>query len=401
MNILFIHQNFPGQFKHLAAHLAKNKQNRVIALRCNKGSYIENVETYEYPILSDASVSINPLLGDIESKVRRAESLVDKAKQCDSLGFRPDVVIIHPSWGEGLFLRDLWPKVKIIAYLEYYYRYEGQDVNFDPEFPSANKNDRYRLRLKNFTNLYSLDEADLFITPTKWQLKQFPKWTQKKINVIHDGIDTESCCANSDASITLTKANKVLTKKDKVITYVSRGLEPIRGFHIFMRSLPLILQECPDVHVLIVGGDVPAYGVQSEQYSSFKEQLLNELNEKLDPKQVHFLGRLSYKNYQNLLQISSAHIYLTYPFITSWSLLEAMSIECPIVASNTGPVTEFIQHNKNGLLVDFFNHEQLSEAVIKLLNNLALGTKLGKQARKMILDKYNLKLCLSKQLKLI
>ena len=399
MNILFIHQNFPGQFKHLAKNLATNKKNKVIALRIHKNTLIEGVEIYEYLVISPESIQIHPLIKDFETKVRRAESVAKKAKALRSAGFIPDIIIAHSGWGETFFLRDIWPKTKIIAYLEYYYRFEGQDVNFDPEFPVTGDNDRYRIRLKNQAVLQTLDEADGFITPTKWQYKQFPKWSQKRINVIHDGIDMEQCTPNPLASVTLEKKDITLTADDKVVTYVSRGLEPLRGFHQFMRVLPNIIQQHPDVHILIVGSDIPAY--ETKKFVTYKEQLLDQFSDQLNPKQVHFLGKVSYVDYQQILQISSAHIYLTYPFIVSWSLLEAMAIQCPIVASKTGPVTEYIQHNRNGLLVDFFDQQQLSQAVNQLLSDPALGKRLGKQARHTIQTQCSLTSCLKKQLNLI
>jgi glycosyltransferase involved in cell wall biosynthesis len=399
MNILFIHQNFPGQFKHLAKNLAENKGNRVIALRIHQNTQIEGVEIYHYPIINAESPKTHPLVKDFETKVRRAESVAAKAKALRLSGFNPDIIIAHSGWGETFFLRDIWPNSKIIAYLEYYYRFEGQDVNFDPEFQVTNDHDRYRIRLKNQAVLHSLDEADAFITPTKWQYKQFPKWSQKRINIIHDGIDMAWCKANATAQVTLKKFGITLTANDEVITYVSRGLEPLRGFHQFMRIMPCLVERHPKIHILIIGHDIPAY--ETQKFVTYKEQLLHQLSDQLNPQQVHFLGKVPYTDYRQILQISSVHIYLTYPFIISWSLLEAMAIQCPIVASKTGPVTEYIQHNKNGLLVDFFDSEALSEAISQLLLDSALRKRLGIQARKTIAIQCNLTHCLKKQRGLI
>ncbi|MCK5898952.1 MAG: glycosyltransferase [Methylococcales bacterium] len=398
MNILFIHQNFPAQFKHLAKKLADNKQNKVIALRIHKNTLIEGVDIYEYPILSAESNNIHPLVKDFETKVRRAESVAAFCKSLREVGFTPDIVIAHVGWGESFFIRDIWSKTKILAYLEYYYRFEGQDVNFDPEF-SVDSDQRYRIRLKNQATLQALDEADAFITPTKWQHKQFPKWSHKRIKIIHDGIDMAVCCPNENASVRLEKAGITLTKSDKVITYVSRGLEPLRGFHQFMRSLPSVMKAHPDVIILVVGNDTPAY--ETKKFETYKEQLLNELSGQLDSNQLYFLGKVPYASYLQILQISSVHIYLTYPFITSWSLLEAMAIECAVVGSKTAPVTEYIQHNKNGLLVDFFDSQQLVQAVSSLLNDTTFAQRLGKQARQTIQTRCDLPQCLNTQLKLI
>ncbi|MCK5729001.1 MAG: glycosyltransferase [Methylococcales bacterium] len=398
MNILFIHQNFPGQFKHLAKKLAEKKQNKVIALRVHKNTGIENVDIYEYPILTPESQNIHPLVKDFETKVRRAESVVKFCNALKEAGFTPDIVIAHAGWGESFFIRDIWAKTKILAYLEYYYRFEGQDVNFDPEF-SVDSDQRYRIRLKNHATLQALDEADAFITPTKWQHKQFPKWAHKRIKIIHDGIDLTICCPNENAVVRLEKADITLTKADKVITYVSRGLEPLRGFHQFMRSLPSVMKAHPDVIILVVGNDTPAY--ESQKGDTYKAQLLAELSGQLHANQLYFLGKVSYENYLQILQISSVHIYLTYPFIASWSLLEAMAMECAVVGSKTAPVTEYIQPHKNGLLVDFFNPQQLAESISLLLNDRVLAQRLGQQARKTIQVRCELTQCLGKQLKLI
>lgn len=399
MNVLFIHQNFPGQFKHLAKKLAENKKNRVVALRIHQNTAIAGVEIYQYPIISAESPHIHPLIKDFETKVRRAESVAKKSKALRSSGFNPDIIIAHSGWGETFFLRDIWPKTKIIAYLEYYYRFEGQDVNFDPEFPRTDEHDRYRIRLKNQAVLQALDEADGLITPTKWQYKQFPKWSQKRIKIIHDGIDMKHCVPDTSAKVILGKTGVTLSANDQVITYVSRGLEPLRGFHQFMRMLPNLVKQYPAAHILIVGNDIPAY--EPQKFVTYKEQLLNQFSKQLNPQQIHFLGKVSYADYRQILQISSAHIYLTYPFIVSWSLLEAMAIQCPIIASKTGPVTEYIQHNKNGLLVDFFNPQQLNQAIDQLLSDAALGKRLGVYARQTIQTQCNLKSCLEKQLELI
>jgi glycosyltransferase involved in cell wall biosynthesis len=398
MNILFIHQNFPGQFKHLAKKLAEKKQNKVIALRVQKNILLENIITYEYPILRSESPQTHPLVKDFETKVRRAESVAKFCKALQKSGFTPDIVIAHASWGETFFIRDIWANTKILAYLEYYYRFEGQDVNFDPEFP-VNEDQRYRIRLKNQAILQALDEADAFITPTKWQHKQFPKSSQKRIQVIHEGIDMEVCAPHESASIHLENAGITLTKADKVVTYVSRGLEPLRGFHQFMRSLPYLMKAHPNAYILVVGNDEPAY--ENQKFETYKEQLLNELSGELCPNKLYFLGKVAYEIYVQILQISSAHIYLTYPFITSWSFLEAMAIECPIVGSKTGPVTEYIHHNKNGLLVDFFDPEQLAQSVSLLLSDPVLAQRLGKNARKTIQRQSALNSCLNQQLTLI
>ncbi|MBF0243385.1 MAG: glycosyltransferase, partial [Desulfamplus sp.] len=235
--------------------------------------------------------------------------------------------------------------------------------------------------------------------PTHWQASTFPEPFFSKITVVHDGIDTDFVAPNPSVSLTLNNS-LTLTKKDEIITFVNRNLEPYRGYHIFMRSLPKILKRRKNARVLIVGGNEVSYGAKAPKGETWKDIFLNEVKDKIDLNRVHFLGNIPYSYFIPLLQISTLHIYLTYPFVLSWSLLEAMSAGCAIVASNTKPLHEAIVHNKTGRLIDFFDVKGLEDSVCDLLDNPNERKRLGDSARKFAKDNYDLKrVCLPKQLK--
>lgn len=252
-----------------------------------------------------------------------------------------------------------------------------------------------RLRLKNANFDLHLLQADAGISPTHYQRSTFPKYFQDKISVIHDGIDTKRIKPNPQVTMRLNGMD--LTKNDEIITFVNRNLEPMRGYHIFMRALPKILKDNPKARVIIVGGDDVSYGSKPPAGTTWKQLFLNEVCGQLDLSRVHFVGKLPYPDFIQLLQLSTVHVYLTYPFVLSWSLLEAMSAGCAIVASDTAPVREVIKHYETGLLADFFDVKALTERVGNLLKNPLKRQRLGDLARQLILQQYYIeKVCLPK-----
>ncbi len=412
MNILFVHQNFPGQFKNLAPALAA-RGHKVFAMRMMKWDVEEwnGVRIYSYMPARGSTPNIHPWIVDFETKIIRAEACFREALRLKENGFIPDVIIAHPGWGESLFLKEVWPKAKLGIYCEFYYQAEGADVGFDPEFPPSDPlSEPLRIKLKNLNNLLHFEIADAGISPTEWQKSTYPQPFRDKITVIHDGIDTELASPNDQVAIKLLDSSGrslLLSKKDKVITFVNRNLEPYRGYHIFMRALPRILQQDKEVHILIVGGDGVSYGAlpDPQKYGSrkWKEIFLEEIRFKItedDLRRIHFLGHIPYKQFLAALQVSTVHVYLTYPFVLSWSLLEAMSVGCAIVASNTAPVKEVIEDGHTGILVDFFDISGLSERVCSLLNDPERRKFLGENARKFAVKNYDLKtVCLPRQIR--
>ena len=402
MNVLFIHQNFPGQFKFLAPALAQ-RGHSVVAMTMQRTEVKtwQGVTLVPYTASRSTTPNVHPWVSDFETKTIRGEACFRAALRLKAQGFVPDVIIAHHGWGESLFLKEVWPDSKLGIYCEFFYHPHGADVGFDPEFPAKDAGDVCRLRLKNLNNLLHFEVADAGISPTQWQASTFPPAFRNKITVVHDGIDTQALAPNPAASLTLN-GHLTLTRNDEVITFVNRNLEPYRGYHVFMRALPEILRQRPQARVLIVGGDDVSYGARPDGNRKWKEVFAAEVRPQIpdaDWARVHFLGNIAYEHFIPLLQLSTVHVYLTYPFVLSWSLLEAMSVGCAIVGSDTQPLHEAIQHDVTGRLVNFFDATALANEVCALLADSASRQRLGAHARSFAQTHYDLHTaCLPRQL---
>lgn len=370
MKVLFIHQNFPGQFANLAADLARDRRNSVVALTIDERPAPAGVQVRPYKLLRAPVQDTHPLLREQESKVLRAEACAAAAMQLRRDGFVPDVIVAHPGWGEALFIKDVFPEARLVVYCEYYYALEGQDVGFDPEVPPLTFFQKCLLRLKNTTSLLSMEIADAGISPTQWQKSTFPAWAQEKISVIHDGIDLKRLRRQADTRLVMSAADGrrlTIGADDKVITYVARNLEPIRGFQIFMRTLPRVLSKHPDAQALVIGGDDVGYGHPAPGGLTWRQHLLSEVGDALDRSRVHFLGKVPYDTYIDVLNVSRAHAYWTAPFVLSWSFLEASMAGVPVVASDTAPVREFADRLGTSL-AGFFNASAFADRIDEMLS---------------------------------
>lgn len=396
MRILFVHQNFPGQFPHLAPALAA-RGHEVVALRMTKSPERvrwRGVDVHGYRPEVNSTRGVHPWVADIETKIIRGEACWRKARQLDGEGFVPDVIYAHPGWGEPLFLKQIWPLAKLMLYGEFFYAPDGADMGFDPEFArDDDQEQRCRLQMKNLNHLAQLGQADLLVSPTHWQASRFPSPWREQISVVHDGIDTDALRPDPSVKVRLADGAE-FSRSDEVITFVARHLEPYRGFHVFMRALPALLKARPNAHVLIVGEDGVSYGEAPKTHRHWREFMLAEMGSKIaseDERRVHFVGRLKRDAFTSVLQLSSVHVYLTYPFVLSWSLLEAMSIGCAIVASNTAPVREAIDDGEQGVLVDFFDVKALVVAIEHLLTDAELRQQLGSRASRRVRERYDLR----------
>lgn len=380
MKFLFIHQNFPGQYVHLVRHLAAQPAHQVYFITQPNCVAMTGVRKLTYPKDERSGVNCHAYSVEFDRAIYAASQVADLCRELRDRGFQPDLVIGHSGWGETLFVKDIFPNVPLLANFEFYYHYRGVDVGFDPEFASIFQ-DPSRLRARNATNLLAFEGCDWGHSATQWQRNLYPSAMRARITAIHEGIDTNVVRPNADATFRIPGSPRTFTQRDEVVTYVARNLEPYRGFHVFMRSLPEILRRRKRAQVVIAGGNGVSYGMPPPPRSSFRETMLHELSTKLDLSRVHFVGRLDYHDYLSLLQVSSAHVYLTYPFVLSWSFIEAMASGCLIVGSRTAPVLEVLRDGVNGLSVDFFSHKDLADRIIDVLEHLTDTQPLRKAAR--------------------
>jgi glycosyltransferase involved in cell wall biosynthesis len=388
MNVLFVHNNFPAQFQHLARFLAQQSGVEVAAIGGQTSRSTKGVRLFKYALSSVDVSSSHPFARRFDLECHRAEQILYALTNLKLSGFVPDVIVAHPGWGETLPIRSIFPKARLIIYCEFFYGSEDRDVGFDPEFPAIGMDGHVGLHLKNAATLLALSECDAGIAPTHWQRATFPKLFREKIAVLHEGIDTATAKPAPRASYCLP-SGELLTAKNEVVTFVARNLEPLRGYHVFMRALPRIMAERPNARILLIGGNGTSYGARPPAGTTWQTQFLDEVAGRIDRKRVFFLGHLAYEDYLRALQISSAHIYFSYPFVLSWSLLEAMSAGCVVIGSDTAPVREIL-NDQNGIRVPFFDVDQLAHRVVEALADHNKFLKIRAAARQTILDRYDL-----------
>ena len=392
MRILFVHQNFPGQFMHVAPAL-RQRGHEVLALTAKTNQRPSPVPVVRYAFEPPTIDSKTPRLATTFAEhAARAEVVAHAASELQSKqNFNPDVVFGHIGWGEAMFLREVWPEARHLLYAELFYRPRGLDTGFDPEFQRSDLMHRIWITSRQAHLLQAMAAADKALAPTHWQARSFPEPLRQRIEVNHDGIDTERIRPRADAAFEVPGGHLTLRAGDEVLTFVNRNLEPYRGYHILMRALPKVLAARPNAHVVLVGGSGVSYGTKPRDGHSWKDTFLDEVKDRIDLDRVHFVGTIPYEKFLALIQVSRVHAYLTYPFVLSWSMLEAMSAGALIVGSRTPPVEEVIQDGVNGRLVDFFDVDGWSEALIECLAEPGRFAHLRRAGRQTIIDGYDLK----------
>ena len=401
LDVLIVHQNFPGQYRHLAQALV-SRGDRVRALGGPTARPLEGItlRTYGLPPV-DAVPQVHPWAADFQTKTIRAQAVLDLLQRADSPLGRPDLIVGHPGWGELLAIKDHWPEVPVLHQVEFVYQLRGGDADFDPEFRLQSA-EPTRLRLRRAPQLLAFHDLDWGLAPTAWQASTAPPAFQHRLSVIHEGIDTAAIAPNPNATVTLQRRGLNFRPGAELVTFVARSLEPYRGVHTFLRSLPLLQRLRPAAHVIVVGGDGVSYGLPPASGGSWRQVLLRELEGQLDLSRLHFVGTVPHGVLHDLFRVSACHVYLTYPFVLSWSLLEAMACEAVVVGSATPPVQEVIRSGHNGLLVDFFSPTALAEQVAAVLADPATHRPLGQEARRTVLARYDLaSICLPRQLELL
>lgn len=402
MQVLFVHQNFPGQYPHLARALL-DRGDRVDAIGGPTARPLPGVTLHRYDPRPAAGIpDCHPWVADLQTKSLRAEAVGTLLQQLLQRGLQPDVVVGHPGWGELLAVKDLLPTVPVLHQVEFVYQLSGGDTDFDPEFARADWASQTRLRLRRAPQLLALHDLDWGIAPTPWQASTVPAEYRQRLSVIHEGIDTTAIAPREGSVIALEKAGLRFTPGDPLVTFVARSLEPYRGFHCFLRALPRLQALRPDAHMIVVGEEGVSYGPPPAGGGSWKQRLLQELEGQLDLSRLHFVGRVPHPVLHDLFRVSACHVYLTYPFVLSWSLLEAMSCGATVVGSATPPVQDVITHGQNGLLVDFFDGEALATTVAGVLADPEAHRPLGVAARASVMDRFDLRtVCLPQLLQLV
>ncbi|KEJ90737.1 glycosyltransferase family 4 protein [Sulfitobacter donghicola] len=390
MNILFVHQNMPGQYRELVQWLAERGEHKIYFLTQRKNAAkIEGVETRVYRphrTPTKDSYGLSKVWEEASGAGFGAVLAAQRIERED--GFKPDLIVGHVGWGELTFFKQIWPDVPIIGFFEYYYRLHGGPVNFDKEEP-VNEHTPFLLQARNVVPALNLTTVDRALSPTKWQRDCFPPEMHSKIYVCHDGIRTDKLKPDPNAELKLGRIEKPITCDDEIVTYMARNLERMRGFHQFMRALPDILEARPNARVLIIGGNDVSYGAKSKKPGGLRGEMEAEVGDRVDWSRVHFLGQVPYEHYQKIIQVSSCHIYMTMPFVMSWSLLETMSMQATIVASDVEPVREAVTHGETGMLVDFHDPAALAKQVIDVLARPEDFAHLGPAARKHVVAEYD------------
>ena len=403
MRVLFLHQNFPGQFLHVVAHLQAERRHDLVAVVPETNTRPRLIPTRTYRFDPRSVRTSVPLARHHAELTARGAAVAAELLALKREGFTPDLVVGHGGWGETLFVRDVWPDARILLHAEFFYSADGADAGFDPEF-AGTRHDLFplQIRARNAPYALALSDADRGVAPTEWQASRFPPALRRKITVAHEGIDTDLVRPWPLAVVRLNQGSVVLRPSDEVVTFVNRNLEPHRGFHVFMRALPAILARRPRAQVVIVGGDETSYGPPPRGGRCWRAAMLAEVGSRLDLKRVHFVGRVPYLSLVRLLQVSAAHVYLTYPFVLGWSMLDAMSAGALVVGSRTPPVEEVIHHGENGLLADFHDMDGIAEAVAGALAEPARFAPLRRGARETARARYDLRrVCLPAWLELM
>jgi glycosyltransferase involved in cell wall biosynthesis len=396
--ILFLHPNFPAQFRHLATTLGQNKNYEIVYGTKRQEGEISGVRKLIYNPSREARKETHHYVRTLENAVLEGQAIYRLGDQLKKEGFYPDIVYGHSGWGPTLFIKDIFPKATLLCYFEWFYNAHGSDADFNPLDP-LNADDEARIRIKNAPILIDLYSCNYGLCPTRWQKQQFPPEYQDKITVLHDGVDTDYFQPKPGHQLTLPRINLDLSQTSEIVTYVARGMEPYRGFPQLIETISILQKRRPNCHFVIVGENRVAYGKKLPEGQSYKDLMLEKFP--LDLSRVHFTGLLPYGEYLQVLQASSVHIYLTYPFVLSWSMLESLSTGCLVIASNTPPVKEVIQDGYNGLLVSFFSPEKIANRVEEVLDHPTKMEPIRVKARETIVNNYNLKDLLAQHLEWI
>lgn len=402
MRILLVHPNFPSQLRSIAAALSGNPAHEVAFLTMAEQGEMPGVRKILYKPKREPAPQTHHYIRPFEAAILQGQAAYETMLEEKQKGWIPDLIFGHAGWGPTLFLKDLFPGTPLALNFEWYYHAHGTDCDFDPSDP-VTADDEARIRIKNACLLSELASADAGLCPTRFQYEQYPAHLRQRLIISHEGIDTNFFKPDPEEKLILPKPtpdnpdNKLdLSGHPEIVTYATRGMEPYRGFPQFIEAAHLLLRQRPNVQIVIAGDDRVAYGKAAPEGTSYKQMMLEKFP--LDEERVHFVGSLPYGEYVKLLKCTTAHVYLTRPFVLSWSMLEAMSCEGLVVGSDTAPVQEVITNGINGLLVDFFRPDQLAQTLNNILDRPRDFDLIRKKARETVLARYDFGSCLQQRL---
>jgi glycosyltransferase involved in cell wall biosynthesis len=401
LRVLLLHPNFPGQFRQLAPAL-KAAGHDVVGVGARAQPWAETGVAYRC-CGGDPHTDLrhgNPEMR-LTAQLAHGRRVAGILSRLAAEGWCPDVVLVHPFWGDVLFLDDVFPGVPLLALLEIDFQGLALD-RFDPEFGYTAAGDfGANLALRQWADQMAIRRMQQGVTATGFQRSTFPRWQQARIEVIHEGVDLRRCRPDPLARFSLA-SGLTLKVGDPVVSFGSRSLEPLRGLASFMRCLPLLLQRHSSLQVVVVGQDGHSYGPPPPAgAASWKELLQRELGDRVDWRRVHFTGHLAYEHLLRLFQITQAHVYLTYPYVLSWSLLEAMACGATVVGSATAPVQEVIEHGANGWLVPFFEPEALADQLLAVLADPCQQQPIRLAARQTVAQRFEMTACTARMTELL
>jgi glycosyltransferase involved in cell wall biosynthesis len=360
--VLFVHNYFPGQFRDLANLLVAKGVRCVAFAQQHAHEQVPGVGMIKYAVPRGSTFGLFPLAVRAEADFIRGSMTLKAARRAKEQGFDPEVIVGHTGWGETVLLKEVWPDARQVLYPEFFYSGHGLDIGFDTEFKPLTEEGVLLGTAKNAVAALSLTRADAIVCPTRFQASTLPAVFQPLIRVIHEGVDLETIRPAPPEPFELDDG-RVIQPGTPVITHVNNNMEPLRGLHIFARSLPRLLAEVPDAQAIVIGRPGNhGYSGSAPEGQTWKDVCFEGVE--VDPARVHFLGRVPHERMLAALRLSTAHVYYSYPFVLSWSLAEAMALGCYVVASDTRPLHDAIEDGVNGRLLPFFDPAALSEALI-------------------------------------
>ena len=396
MHILYVHQNYPAQFGHIAAHLVEQRGWRCTFVSEREGGLDKGIEKIQYITRGGATKHNSFYTRTFETAVAHAEAVYRALKARPDI--KPDLAVGHSGFGSTLFVPELLD-CPIINFFEYYYRAHDSDMDFRPDSP-VNEKKVLRSHVRNAMIQLDLQNCDAGYVPTQFQRSVFPKVHLPKLDVIFDGVDTAVYHRHGKKPSRCFKGSTI-GPNTRIVTYCSRGFERMRGFDIFMDAAKIIYQRYPDVIFLVAGTDRICYGGDEEQIGkakSLRHFVLSTGN--YDLSKFMFVGWVSPPELANMLSLGDAHIYLTVPFVLSWSMMNALACGAVVVGSDTLPVREMITHGHNGFLADFFEPEQIAQQVLEVLRDPPAYQPIRENAIEFIDRQYSLGAVLPRMLDL-